>query len=96
MLLIADSASYTIKTNKYEVEKKLQILSAKLFKQFRENRIKEKRGMCHFLSSLDIKTKLTLSDCSIENSSSGKVLGVIKDINLNFHEHVTNLRNQYN
>ena len=32
MLLIADSASYTIKTNKYEVEKKLQILSAKLFK----------------------------------------------------------------
>ena len=77
--------------NKCEVENKLEIVSVKLFKWFHENSMKASQGKGHFLSSFDITTKLSLPDCSVDNSSSEKLLGVINDRNLNFNEHVTNL-----
>ena len=44
---------------------------------------------CHFLFSLDITTKLSLTDYSIQNSNSDKLAGVIIEGKLNFQEHVT-------
>ena len=56
--------------------------------------MKANQGRCHFLSSLDITTELLLPDCSDENSSSEKLLGVIIDRKLNFNEHITNWCNK--
>ena len=83
-----DNTTYIIGKNKCEVENKLEIVSLKLFEWFHENGMKANQGKYHFLSSLDIKTKLSLPDPSVENSSFEKVLGVIFDKKLNFNEHV--------
>ena len=48
-----DKTPYTIEKNQCEVEKMLQIASAKLFKWFSENGMKVNQDKCHFLSSLD-------------------------------------------
>ena len=80
---------YTIGKNEYEVESKLKMASAKLFKWFHENGMKANQDKCHFLPRVDI-TKLPLPDYSIENSSSEKLLRVITDRKLNFNEHITN------
>ena len=85
-----DNTPYTT-TYKWEVENKLEIVSVKLFKWFLENGMKANQGKCHFLSSLDITTKLSLPECSVMNSIFEKLLGVINDRKLNFNEHVTNL-----
>ena len=53
--------------------------------------MKANQDKCHFLSSLDITTKLSLLACTLENSDSQKLLGVTIDRKLNFNEHVTNL-----
>ena len=82
------NSTYIIGNNKCEVENKLEIVSLKLFEWFHENGMKANQGKYHFLSSLDIKTKLSLPDPSVENSSFEKVLGVIFDRKLNFNEHV--------
>ena len=46
---------------------------------------------CHFLSSLDMNTKISVSSFDIENTHSQKLLGVAIDRKLNFHDHVSNL-----
>ena len=48
--------------------KQKEIASAKLFKWFRENGMKANHEQYYFVSSLDITAKLSLTDCSIENS----------------------------
>ena len=83
----------TLLLKKCEVENKLRIASVKLFKWFHENDIKSNHDKCHFFSSLDITTEYQLSDCSVKNLSSEKLLGVIIDRKLSFNEHFTDLRN---
>ena len=46
---------------------------------------------CHFLSILDMSTKITVSIFDIENANLKKLLGVTIDRKLNFHDHVSNL-----
>ena len=83
-----DNTTYIIGKNKCEVENKLEILSAKLFEWFHENGMKANQGKYYFLSSLEIATKLSLIDSSVENSCFEEFLGVIFDGNLKFNEHV--------
>ena len=46
------------KKNEYEIENKLEVASSKLFKWFHENDMKANQDKCHFLSTLDITTKI--------------------------------------
>ena len=46
---------------------------------------------CHFLSSLDIASTMTIENFIIQNSASQKLLGITIDRYLNFDEHVSNL-----
>ena len=46
---------------------------------------------CHFLSSLDMNTEISVSSLGIKNAYSQKLLGVTVDFKLNFHDHVSNL-----
>ena len=46
---------------------------------------------CHFLSSLDIASTMTIENFTIQNSTSQKLLGVTIDRHLNFNEHASNL-----
>ena len=88
------NTSYTIRREEFEFESKLEITQVKLFIWFYEKGMKVNQDKCHFLSSLDITTKLLLPDCSIDNSSSEKVLGVVIDRKVNFDRHVANLCNK--
>ena len=82
---------YTVGKSQCNLETKLQMASAKLFKWFHENGLKANQNKCHFLSSLDINSKFSLPGCILENANSQKLLGVAIDRKLNFNEHVTNL-----
>ena len=53
--------------------------------------MKTNQDKCHFLSSLDIRTKFLLHVCLLENSHSQKLLDVAIDRKLDFNEHVTYL-----
>ena len=46
---------------------------------------------CYFLSSLDMNTKISVSNFDIENTHSQNFLDVIINRNLNFHDHISNL-----
>ena len=86
-----DNAPYSVGKSQCDLETKLQMASVKHFKWFYENYLKANQDKCHFLSSLDINTKISLPACILENSDSQKLLGVTIDRKLNFNEHVTNL-----
>ena len=53
--------------------------------------MKANSGKCHFLSSLDMNTKISFSSFDIENAHSPKLLGVTIDRMLNFHDYVANI-----
>ena len=89
-----DNFPKLLEKNECEIEKKLEMAPVKLFQWFHENGMKANQDKYHFHSSLEITTKLSLPDCSIENSSPEKLLGVIIDRKLNFNEHVTNSYNK--
>ena len=78
-----DNNPHAIGKNKFEIENNLKIASVKLFKWFHEKGTKANQDECHYLSSFDITTELSLPDCSFENSSSEKLIGVIIDRKLN-------------
>ena len=82
---------YTVGKSQRNLETKLQMASAKLFKWFHENGLKVNQNKCHFLSSLVINTKFSLPACILENANSQNLLGVAIDRKLNFNEHGTNL-----
>ena len=86
-----DNTPYSGGKSQYNLETKFQKSSVKLSKWFHENGLKANQEKCHFLSSLDINTKFSLSSCILENSNSQKLLGVTVDRKLNFNEYVTNL-----
>ena len=76
------------------MENNLKIASAKLFKYFRENWIKQSKKKSRFLPNIYITKKYSLSTYLVGNSSSEKVLEIIIDKNVNLNEHVTNLCNK--
>ena len=53
--------------------------------------MKANQDKCHFLSSLDINSKISLDKCVAKNTESQKLLGVTFDRKLHFNEHVSNL-----
>ena len=55
------------------------------------NAMKANPDKCHFLSSFDTNTKISVNSVGIENTISQKLLGVIIDRKLNFHDYVSNL-----
>ena len=67
---------------------KLQCASRYIFEWFFNNATKSNPDKCHFLSSLDMNTKISVSSFDIKNTHSQKLLGVIIDCTLNFHGHV--------
>ena len=73
---------------------KLERVLIKVFKCFHENSIQANQDKCHFISRFWIITILSLTDCSVENSSSEILVGLLIDWKLNFNEHVTNLCNK--
>ena len=46
---------------------------------------------CHFLSSLNTNTKISVSGLDIKNTHSKQIPGVIIDCKINFYDHVSNL-----
>ena len=66
-MLADDNTPYIIAKNTCEVENKLEIASVKLFKWFDENVMKTNQDKCHFHSSLDVMTELSLPNCSVKN-----------------------------
>ena len=76
--------------NQFDLETKLEKTSVKLFKRLHENSMKDNQEKFHSMSSLDIITKFSLHNCTLENSGSQKLLGVTINRKLNFNEHVTN------
>ena len=50
---------------------------------------------CHFLSSFDINTKISVSSFDIENTHSQKLLGVTIDRKLNFHDQLSNFNQKH-
>ena len=65
-------------------------MSAWLF----NNTMKANLSKCHFLSNLDISTKISVGSSDIENTHSQNLLGFTIDRKLNFHDHVSNLCNK--
>ena len=61
-----------------------------IFQWFYNNEMKTNIDKCHFLSSLDVATTITIENFSIQNSASQKLLGIIINRHLNFNEHVSN------
>lgn len=56
--------------------------------------MKANQDKCDFISSLDITTKPSSSDCSVKNLSSKKLIRLIIDRKFDFNEHITNLCNK--
>ena len=86
-----DSTPYSNRKFSNEVLQKLECGSRNIFKWFFNNAIKTNIDKFHFLSSLDMNTKISLSSFDIESTHSQNLLGVTTDCKLNFHDHVSNL-----
>ena len=74
-----------------KVLEKLKCAPRKIFEWFFNNAMKANPDKCHFLSVLDTNTKISVSSFDIENTHSQKFLGATIDLELNFHDHVSNL-----
>ena len=74
-----------------KVLEKLDCASRNIFEWFSNNAMNANLDKCHFLSSLDMNTKITVSSFDIENTHSQKLLGVTIDCKLIFYDHVSNL-----
>ena len=74
-----------------KVLEKLECASRNIFEWLFNNAVKANLNKCHFLSILDMSTKITVSIFDIDNANLKKFLGVTIDRKLNFHDHVSNL-----
>ena len=74
-----------------KVLEKLNCASRNTFEWFSNNAMNANLDKCHFLSSLDMNTKITVSSFDIENTHSQKLLGVTIDCKLIFYDHVSYL-----
>ena len=93
-----DIASYTdgnipisVGKKQCDLETKLKKTSVKIFKQFYEKGVKANWDRGHFLSSLDISTKILLPAVILGNPSFQKIIGVTNDreLKLLYNLHVT-------
>ena len=85
-----DNTPYTYRKRPNKVLEKLECVSRNIFERFINNARKANPDKCHFLSSPDIKTKISFSNFEIENTHSQKLLDVTVDHKLNFHDHFSN------
>ena len=86
-----DSIPYSHRKCSNEVLQKLECASRNIFEWSFNNAIKTNKDKFHFLSSLDMNTKISVGNFDIESTHSQKLLGVTTDCKLNFHDHVSNL-----
>ena len=91
-----DSTIYDAGDNIDEVIFSLQESSRKLFKSFPDNQMKTNEDKCYLTVSTNELTETQIGDFSIENSASGKSLGVNIDSKLNFDCHVNQVCNKAN
>ena len=86
-----NNTQYTHRKRPNKVLEKLEYASRNIFEWFFNNTMKASPDKCHFLSSLEMNTKISVSSFNIENKHSQKLIGVTIDHKLNFHDHVSNL-----
>ena len=91
-----DSTIYDAGDNIDEVIFSLQESSRKLFKSFPDNQMKTNEDKCYLIVSTNELTETQIGNFSIENSASGKLLGVNIDSKLNFDCHVNQVCNKAN
>ena len=86
-----DNTPYCTSNIRDDVKVTLKAALIKVLQWFYNNGMKANIDKCHFLSSLDIASTMTIENFTIQNSASQKLLGVTTDRHLNFNEHVSNL-----
>ena len=94
-----DIASYEDDTTPFIVEDNIETLIASLeeacntlFVWFKNNRLKSNPDKCHALISTNRHLDIKIGDHTIGNSECEKLLGVKIDVNLNFNNHISDLR----
>ena len=86
-----DNTPYTHGKFSNKALDKPECTSRNIFEWFLNNTMRANPDKCHFLSSLDMNTEISVSSFDIENTHSQKLTGVTIDRRLNFHDHVSNL-----
>ena len=70
---------------------KLECTTRNISEWLFNNPTKATPDKCHFLSSLDMFTKISVSSFDVENPHLQKLLGIITNCKLKFHDYVSNL-----
>ena len=90
-----DFTSYADENTPYveanNIDKVIKILendSIWLFQWFSDNQIKANKNECLLAINDNEKVSVNIDDIEIENTSSGKLLGIIIDSKLNFKQHL--------
>ena len=83
-----DNAPYVKANNIDKVIKILENDSIWLFQWFSDNQIKANKNECLLAINDNEKVSVNIDDIEIENTSSGKLLGIIIDSKLNFKQHL--------
>ena len=86
-----DPTPYSCATNIPSVALELQSSAIKLFCWFKNNHLKANTGKSHILLSSKKPEIVSVDGISLAASSHEKLLGVIKDSELKFENHITNL-----
>ena len=86
-----DNAPYCTSNIRDDVKVTLKAASIKVFQWFYNNGMKTNIDKCHFLSSLDFASTITIENVFIQNSASQKPLGITIDRHLKFNEDVSGL-----
>ena len=89
-----DIASYADDTTSYVcledidlIIEKLEVKTNGIFQWFNENAMKANADKCHLLITIDEERNISIGGEKIQNSKSGKLLGVTIDNRLSFTEH---------
>ena len=69
----------------------LEQVSDALFNWFKNNRLKNNVDKCHVLVSTSKPVGIKIGDNAIDNSDFEKLLGLKKDVKLNFNNHISDL-----
>ena len=86
-----DNTPYSSGNSIEEVITSLEAKSNNLFEWFGNNYMKANSSKCHLLLSICNNTEARISESTISNSKSEKLLGVTIDHPLSFEEHINNL-----
>ena len=98
-----DFTSYADENTPYveanNIDKVIKILendSIWLFQWFSDNQIKANKNECLLAINDNEKVSVNIDDIEIENTSSGKLLGIIIDSKLNFKQHLEGIIKKFN